>query len=87
MCIRDRPGEHEHMDPVCLKGAARSGAPVVLEDSGALGEIELLAVVGRHLTADAPEKSAAALLRLGVVDQGFSEDVYKRQPRYWPDPA
>ena len=43
-----RAGEHEHVDPLGLEGAAGGGAPVVVEDGAALGEQGLLKVVLRH---------------------------------------
>ena len=75
-----RAGQHEDMDAVRLKGAARGRAPVVLKHHGPLGHVELLGVVGGHLPPDRLEKGAAAGLGLGVVHQlaakALGQDVF-----------
>ena len=43
-----RAGEHDHVDPVRLKGHAGGGAPVVVQHGAPLGEHGLLVVVLRH---------------------------------------
>ena len=73
-------GEHDDVDPVGLKGAARGGAPVVGENGAALGQHGLLHVVLRHGPANAGKVGADALGRSLVKHQllaeGLSQDVF-----------
>ncbi len=76
--LAGRAGEHHHIGPLHLKGAARRGAPGVVQHMAALGQPRLLKIVFRHLPAYAGKKTPNVLGALRVEHQLFPKGLRQR---------